>query len=211
MNCAAFAYDRALTDGRRYDADGRLHVAMTPISKAAVNSYKGSEIPRWEALGLSPSRIYQLLRAPDELRAAAATFNNLPILSRHVAVTAVDHRPDLVIGATGSDAAFEAPFLTNSLVVWAQDAIDAIESGAQRELSAAYRFTPDMTPGSFEGQRFDGVMRALIGNHISTVVDGRAGSEVAIDGALRSRWASTSVELADFALRYRDAARIGIA
>jgi hypothetical protein len=43
------------------------------------------------------------------------------------------------------------------------------------------------------------------------VVEGRAGSEVAIDGALRSRWASTSVELADFALRYRDAARIGIA
>jgi hypothetical protein len=68
-----------------------------------------------------------------------------------------------------------------------------------------------MTPGSFEGERFDGVMRSLIGNHISTVVEGRAGSEVAIDGALRSRWASTSVELADFALRYRDAARIGIA
>jgi hypothetical protein len=116
------AFDRASV--RTYDRDGRLHVEITNISKAAVNPYIGREIPDYQALGLEPDRVYQLLRDPDELAKAAPTFNNIPLLSRHVPVTADDHKPDLVIGSTGTDAAFEAPYLRNSLVIWARDAID---------------------------------------------------------------------------------------
>jgi hypothetical protein len=120
------AFDRASV--RTYDRDGRLHVEITNISKAAVNPYIGREIPDWKALGLDPDRVYKLLRDPDELAKAAPTFNNIPVLSRHKAVTADDHQPDLVIGSTGTDAAFEAPYLRNSLVLWARDAIDDVES-----------------------------------------------------------------------------------
>jgi 8-oxo-dGTP pyrophosphatase MutT (NUDIX family) len=164
------AFDRSSV--RSYDHDGRLHVETTNISKAIVNPYIGREIPDYQALGLDPDRVYQLLRAPDELAKAASTFNNIPLLSRHVPVTADDHKPDLVIGSTGTNAAFEAPYLRNSLVVWARDAIDDIESDVKKELSSAYRYRADMTPGTQEGVPFDGVMRDIIGNHVALVREG---------------------------------------
>jgi uncharacterized protein len=143
------AFDRASV--RSYDRDGRLHVEISNISKAAVNSYIGREIPDYKALGLDPDKVYQLLRDPDELAKAAPTFNNIHMLSRHVPVTADNHKPDLVIGSTGTDAAFDAPHLQNSLVIWARDAIDDVESEVKKELSSAYRYRADMTPGTYEG------------------------------------------------------------
>ena len=38
------------------------------------------------------------------MRAALDGFNGLPILTRHVPVSADDHRGDLVVGSTGSSA-----------------------------------------------------------------------------------------------------------
>ncbi len=174
----AFALDRATVRSR--DADGRLHVAATPLSKANICAYWGAEIPDAAALGLAQDRLYRLLRHPEELAAAAPSFNNLPLLSEHVPVSAEDHRPDLVVGSTGTDAVFAAPYLKNSLVVWAQDAIDAIESGQRRELSAAYRYRADMTPGQYQGQPYDGVMRDIRGNHVALVAMGRAGPDVVV-------------------------------
>lgn len=165
---------------RSYDADGRLHVASCNISKANICPYPGEEIPGWRALGLDRDRIYNLLRDPGELAKAAHTFNNLPVLSEHVPVTADSHQPHLVVGSTGTDAAIDGPYLTNSLVIWSRRDIDGIESDEKRELSSAYRYTPDMTPGKFEGVDYDGVMRDIVGNHVALVFEGRAGSDVVI-------------------------------
>jgi hypothetical protein len=174
------ATDRSM---RSIDRDGRLHVEATPISKANVCGYLGSEIPDWQTLGLQPDRVYQMLRDPRELAKAAPTFNQLPVLSEHVPVSAADHRPDLVVGATGTAAAFRGPYLANALVIWSADAIAGVESGAKRELSAAYRYRADMTPGAYEGQRYDGVMRDIVGNHVALVPEGRAGPDVVVGDA----------------------------
>ena len=48
----AVAFDRG--SARSYDAEGRLHVHTTNISKANVCPYIGREIPNSEALGLDP-------------------------------------------------------------------------------------------------------------------------------------------------------------
>jgi len=176
------AMDRA-SSVRSYDADGRLHLRVTNISKANVCGYLGREIPAWDTLGLDPDRIYNLLRDPAELAAGAATFNNLPVLSEHVPVTAYDdgsHKPGLVVGSTGTDAAMNGPYLTNSMVVWARDSIDGIEAEEKRELSSAYRYRADMTPGNFEGVDYDGVMRDIVGNHVALVIEGRAGPDVIV-------------------------------
>jgi hypothetical protein len=179
----SFAFDRASV--RRTDDDGRLHVEITNISKSNVCPYLGSEIPDWEEMGLKRDKVYQLLRDPAELRKAAPSFNNLPLLSEHVPVNAQDHQPDLVIGSTGTDAEFAEPYLRNSLVLWAKDFIDAVESGTQKELSSAYRYRADMTPGNYNGAEYDGVMRDIIGNHVALVREGRAGSDVIVgDSAL---------------------------
>jgi hypothetical protein len=183
------AVDRAPDKSvRQYDVDGRLHVAVANISKANVCGYKGTEVPEYQALGLDPNAIYQMLRDPDELRKAAPTFNGLPILSQHVPVSATAHRPDLVIGSSGTNAEFVAPYLQNSLTIWSAKWIEAIESGEQRELSCGYHYRCIMQPGVFQGVRFDGRMVDLVGNHIATVPEGRAGDDVVIgDRALRRR------------------------
>jgi hypothetical protein len=197
----ALAFDRGSV--RTLDVDGRLHISVTNISKATVNPYLGNEIPGWQAMGLQPDRIYRLLRCPVELAAAAGTFNNLPILDVHMAVDAYDegnHRPDIIIGSTGTDAAFADPYLQNSAVVWSKSAIDDVDAAiradqqgresdrGKREWSCAYRYTPDMTPGKFMGLPYDGVMRNIIGNHVALVKEGRAGPDVMIgDCSMKSR------------------------
>lgn len=172
------AFDRATV--RTIDVDGRMHVEISNISKATVNPYRGNEIPDWEALGLDPNRIYFLLRDPEELARAAPTFNNIPLLSKHIPVSAVEPQKEFVVGATGSNASYQAPYLKNSLVVWDAVAIALIESEEQKELSSAYRYRADMTPGVYEGVAYDGVMRDIRGNHVALVEVGRAGPDVVV-------------------------------
>lgn len=180
------AFDFA--SARSIDEDGRLHVSSSNISKANVCGYRGAEIPDWVGLGLDADKVYNLLRHPDELKKAVPTFNRLPILSEHVQVSADDHQPDLVVGATGSHAAFDGEHMQNGLVVWKKSSIDRIQDKSQRELSSAYRYRADMTPGSYQGQAYDGVMRDIRGNHVALVRKGRAGNTVVVgDEALAFR------------------------
>jgi hypothetical protein len=181
MILTTLAFDRASV--RRFDEDGRLHVATSNLSKSVINPYWGREIPNFEKLGLDPDKKYLLLRHPDELAKAARTFNNLPILAEHIPITAAKHPAHLVVGSTGTDAKYVHPYLKNSLVFWTKPAIDAIEGDEQKELSCAYHYDPDMTPGVYEGQRYDGVMRNIRGNHVAQVKDGRAGSDVVVQDA----------------------------
>lgn len=172
------------------DRDGRMHVAVSHISKANVCPYFGREIPDNRALGLDPDKVYYLLRDPKEMAKpeTVASFNNLPILSEHVPVTARTydgHKPELVVGSTGTDAAWNDPYMDNSLVFWAKAAVEGIETEVKKELSSAYYYRADMTPGVFKGVRYDGVMRDIFANHLCQVTDGRAGDDVVVmDSAL---------------------------
>ena len=175
------AYDRSL---RRYDKEGRLHVELTPISKANICPYFGREIPHGDRLGLDPDRIYQMFRAPEELSKGAQSSNNIQLLEMHIGVTVRDPKKEHIVGATGTDAIFTAPYLKNSLVVWDKAAIDLIESDRKKELSCSYSYTPDMSPGSYLGMRYDGVMREIAFNHVALVEDGRAGADVLVEDNL---------------------------
>ncbi|WP_154103492.1 DUF2213 domain-containing protein [Eikenella corrodens] len=176
----SLAQDRSL---RSYDQDRRLHVESSNISKATVNPYYGSEIPNYQQLGLEPKKVYYLLRDPEELEKAAPTFNNLPLLSKHIPVSADEPQKEVIAGTTGSDTVFENGYLKCSLAVWDAEAIAGIESGEQVELSSAYHYTADMTAGEFEGRHYDGVMRDIVGNHVALVDVGRAGRDVVVSDA----------------------------
>lgn len=176
----SIAQDRSL---RSYDQDGRLHVESSNISKATVNPYYGSEIPNYQQLGLEPKKVYYLLRDPEELEKAAPTFNNLPLLSKHIPVSADEPQKEVIAGTTGSDTVFKDGYLKCSLAVWDAEAIAGIESGEQVELSSAYHYTADMTAGEFEGRHYDGVMRDIVGNHVALVDVGRAGRDVVVSDA----------------------------
>ncbi len=167
-------------DKRTVDHDGRLRVPGCRISKANVCAYYGHEIPDFERLGLDAARVYMMYRDPEELRKAAATFDSIPLLDIHIPVTADSHEHEATVG-TVTNTRFEYPYLVGDVTVWTQDAKDLIETEKQRELSGAYRYTADMTPGtSPEGLRFDGIMRNLMGNHLALVAQGRAGPDVLV-------------------------------
>jgi hypothetical protein len=179
MQNVGIAFDKQ--SARSFDADGRMHVSVTPISKANVCDYYGREIPGFDSLGLDANKIYKLYRDPEELAKGAATFNNLPLLRKHIQVSAADPKKEEIVGSIGSDVAFDAPYLKSSLCVWDDEAIVMIESGALEELSSAYRYKPVMEPGTTpEGDAYDGRMTEIQGNHLALVERGRAGPDVVV-------------------------------
>ncbi|RXW27729.1 DNA primase [Enterobacter cloacae] len=177
------AFDRASV--RSFDGNGRLQVKLSNISKANVCPYFGREIPGAEKLGLEPDKIYQLWRHPDELKKAAATFNNIPLLSIHTPDFPGDPPRECRVGVTHSNADFDGTYLTNGLSVWDDSAIAGIETEEQEELSSSYQYVADMTPGvTPNGEPYDGIMRDIIGNHVALVEKGRAGSDVLVADSL---------------------------
>jgi hypothetical protein len=198
------AFDRAAS-ARTVDQDGHLHVASSVISAAAVNPYNGSEIPDNEALGLDPNKVYQLFRDPAELEKATATFANKPLMIVHKAQLADTHDRDVVVGSI-SNPVWDAPYLKAELVVWDAAAIKAIESGEQKELSCGYRYTADMTPGTYEGKAYQGVMRGISGNHVALVSEGRVNGAVVGDSALREEG---KIEMSKIVLTRKGAAAFG--
>lgn len=177
------AFDRASV--RSFDGNGRLQVTKSNISKANVCQYYGREIPNAEALGLEPDKIYRLYRHPDELKKAASTFNNIPVLCIHTPDFPGDPPREYRVGTTHSGCEFDGTYLCNGLSVWDNSAIAGIETEEQKELSSSYQYVADMTPGeSPDGEAYDGVMRDIVGNHVALVETGRAGSDVLVADSL---------------------------
>ncbi len=184
-DCNAMDSARRLAFDRRMETiDGHLVVTGCHISKANVCPYMGSEIPNAEALGLEPSKIYMLYRDSAELQAAVATYERIPLMMQHVAVSADSPQQFLIVG-TVSNVKFSHPYLDADLTVWTREGIDAIESGRQRELSCGYRYVADMSPGtSPEGIKYDGRMSQIVANHVALVEAGRAGPDVLVADAI---------------------------
>jgi hypothetical protein len=185
------AMDRSL---RSFDDNGHMRVQTTNISKANICPYSGKEIPGWDedtkthALGLDPDKIYMLFRDPEELRKSVKTWNGKPLLLEHKPSSADEHPVKETIGSV-YNVDFEDPYLRASLEVWRQIAIDLIESEEQREISCGYHYDPDFTPGTFNGEPYDGVMRNIRGNHVAIVSEGRAGPDVVVaDGVADIQW-----------------------
>jgi hypothetical protein len=138
-------------------------------------------------LGLDPKARYMLLRPASELKRAASTLSGVPVLSQHVPMDAKTFDPAAVVGACLDDAVFEPPYLRCSIVIWSADAINGIENGSARQLSAGYAYEPDLRPGVFETVPYDGSMRALRFNHLALVERGRNGPDVMVADRL-PRW-----------------------
>jgi uncharacterized protein len=168
----AFDYDPSTSTNRRFDADGRLHVERSVLSRAQVDDYLAEEIPHWREAGLRAGTLVPLFRDPDELRRAAPSFDGVPLMSRHVPTSAADPQSDLVIGCVMRPS-WEAPDLMGELVVWDEAAIRRIqrmdEEGAGAGLSCGYRFQVRWESGSDRGMRFAGRMCAISGNHVALV------------------------------------------
>jgi hypothetical protein len=150
----ALAFDR-----RTVDVNGRMTVPDCIISKSCVSPYFGREIPGYDVLGLSPDSIYMLYRDAKELAAAAGSFEAAPLMLEHVATTASNPQKPLMAGVV-SNVRWKAPYLVGDICVWDADA--------------------DMTPGTAGGERYDGRMVSIVGNHVALVQEGRVGPEAKV-------------------------------
>ena len=173
--------DKMVLDSvRTIDSNGYMHVAVSNITKEQVAPYLGSSIPGWQELGLEADKVYQIYRSGEEIEKAVDTFNGLPLMLDHWDMDA-DHIPkDAVVGSLGTDAKYEAPYLTNSLIITDSKAIKAIEDGSYAEISASYACDIAMTGGIYNGTTYDGIMRGIQGNHVALVSEGRAGHDVRV-------------------------------
>ena len=165
---------------RTFDENGYLHVSTSNITKEQVVPYVGDTIPNWQELGLKPKAIYQIYRPADEIEMAVDTFNGLPLSLDHWNMDASNMPKEKIVGSLGTDAAFDAPYLTNSLTVTDADAIQRIENGEFRDLSAGYLCDVEMIDGIFDGKHYDGKMKNIRGNHVALVREGRAGHDVRV-------------------------------
>lgn len=169
----------AAPSARSIDENGFLHVAASHITKAVVNPYHGREIPGWREAGLDPDAVYYGFRDPEELKKSVPTWAGLPLHIEHHVDSADAPEKLTRVGAVGA-AVWNAPYVDAPLTVWDRAAIEAIEDGSFRELSCAYRYDPEFTPGTREGVAYDFVMRNIRGNHVALVEEGRAGPDVVV-------------------------------
>jgi hypothetical protein len=143
----------------------------------------GKEIPEYQALGLDPEKVYNLYRDASALEAAAFTFERIPLMIVHVAVTADQPNKTKIIGCV-SNVRWRAPYLIADLTVWDGEGITAIESEEQAELSPGYHYLPVMNSGVLNGDPFDGRMTRIAANHLAIVDVGRTGPDVMVNDAL---------------------------
>ena len=83
------------------------------------------------------------------------------------------------VGFTGTEVVYDDGFVRAVMTVTDQQVIDKVMKGDVREVSAGYRVEYDPTPGVTDsGEHYDGIQKAISGNHVAIVRRGRAGPQV---------------------------------
>ena len=168
---------------RSIDKNGFLHVERTPLTKVQVAPYLGKEISNYQSLNLDPEKIYYAYRPAEELEdpETIKSINGIPIHLQHHDDYGEPENKLTRIGTTGTDGEFDSPYLFNSLHIHDKDAIKRIEDESMKELSLAYSYVADFTPGvTSEGEKYDYIQRQIRANHLALVETGGAGPEVKV-------------------------------
>lgn len=163
---------------KQIDDNGYWLIEGNPISKEGVFPYLGKTIsPR-----LEPNKLYQVYRPFAELSnpETLKSFDGIPFIEDHEMLgegfTSTDKRtPQGVLMNTRA----ENGMIVGDLKIFSDSLKARIESG-KKELSLGYRCHYDLTPGEWNGQKYDAVQTKLRGNHIALVNRGRMGSDVRV-------------------------------
>lgn len=166
---------------RQTDLNGFITIKGNPISKEGVFEYSGAQIGHSDA-----NRIFKVYRPAEELADpdCIESFKLLPFINEHTMLGSEEHGftpPERkgVEGMIGEDVYFDAPYLRGTLRIVSESLKNALASG-KVELSPGYRCVYEMTPGVFNGERYDAIQRQIRGNHLALVEEGRTGPDVAV-------------------------------
>lgn len=114
---------------------------------------------------------------PDSLR----SFAQAPVTNLHPteAVTA-DNVTKYSVGVVGERVDHDNRLVRSSVLIMDKASIEEVESDKKRQVSCGYTCDYDPTPGEWDGERYDGIQRNIVGNHVALVTAGRAGPEASI-------------------------------
>lgn len=177
---------------KKIDANGFWHIEDNPISKEGIYPYYGRQI----SPTLDPDKIYKVFRPREELRKAADTFKNVPILNDHTMV-GKDFTPmdDLKEHGVLGERVYEKDGTLYSNIVVRTDELKNLIQNGKKELSMGYQCTYELTPGIWQGQRYDAVQRDLVGNHVALVQNGRMGHDVRVMDSKDAIYACDSFDI----------------
>lgn len=167
-------------DKRVIDENGHMHVAGSVITSGVVSNYLGSEVEDSAAHGYAPHELIPIYRDPVELKKAIDSFHAVPLMRRHVMVSADQPQKDDVIGVV-MNPSMDGTDMLGDLTFWsAEDGIDPVNSGEKEELSCGYNRELDWTPGEINGLHYAARMFNISLNHVTITAHGRvSGARVA--------------------------------
>ena len=184
---------------RKTDENGYLFVDQSPILKAGVLEYYGSELidgsddDTIKGRKIDPKKIYRVYIPREELIKGADSFKLLPITNDHqwLGREGADAR-EYQEGTSGDSVTVKGDMLYVPLKFTGDEIIEDLESGDKEELSASY--TNELSWA--DNPDYDFVASDIKGNHIALVEKGRCGSDVRVlNQAMESKKMKTNNEL----------------
>jgi hypothetical protein len=170
MSETSFRYDVAPIEKYEVTPEGYLR-AWATIARTGVQMYSDADG--------SVRREYrpkEEVASPESLASFAGkaiTLEHPPILLDSA------NTKDYQIGFSGTEVVYDDGFVRAVMTITDKNAIEKIMRGDAKEVSAGYRVEYDSTPGvTSDGENYDGIQRAISGNHIAVVRRGRAGPQV---------------------------------
>jgi hypothetical protein len=110
-----------------------------------------------------------------------ATLEDVVVTDLHPAEMVKPETASAVTKGHVRDVRRDTNRVAGTVVVKDAALINAINSGARREISCGYTCDFDATPGvTTRGERYDGTQRNIVYNHAAVVPRGRAGSDVGL-------------------------------
>lgn len=169
-----------ILDRRIRDTNGHMHVADCVITRGIVSQYVAHELDGAVDRGYQPNDMVSVYRDPDALKLGLDSFRDIPLMRRHIIVSANEPQKDDIIG-TVSNPRMNGDDLLADLTFWsAEDGIDPVMSDEVDNLSCGYGYGLDWTPGEVNGLRYVASMNRISANHLALVSKGRVpGARVA--------------------------------
>jgi hypothetical protein len=118
------------------------------------------------------------LRLPEHIFAADSldTIKQIPVTLGHPPVWVdKDNAAEYMKGMTGETVEHDDQSILCSITITHADAIRAIESGLQRQLSLGYDLNLVPEPGTYNGEEYDAIQTNIRYNHLAIVNRARAG------------------------------------
>lgn len=167
---------------RHLDDNGYITVDESPILRAGILEYYGSELidgsdgDEIDGVKIIPDKVYRVYIPPEELERAADSFKLLPITNDHewLGNGGADAR-DFQEGSTGESVTVKDDMIFVPLKFTGDEIITSLNHGKE-ELSASY--TNKLSKS--DNPDYDFVASDIKGNHVALVEKGRCGPDVKV-------------------------------